>query len=70
MAAEGVGNTGLMRCLRCKGTLERSGKEPTRHICSNCGQHFILQMQLVPVAAPQNTPLLEDSSAEHSPGTD
>jgi len=69
VASEGVG---LMRCLRCKSTLERSGKEPTRHVCSNpnCGQHYILQMQLVPVEAPRTTPLLEGSDAERSPGTE
>jgi hypothetical protein len=62
-------NAGLMHCLRCKGTLERSGKEPYRHICSVCGQHFFLEMRLTPVEAP---PLLlqEPAIAERSPGTD
>lgn len=59
---------GLMRCLRCKGTLERSGKEPYRYICSKCGQHYFLQMQLVPVAPPHETPLLEGCDAERGEG--
>lgn len=69
MGDEGAG---LMRCLRCKNTLERSGKEPFRHVCSNpdCGQHYFLQMQLVPVEAPDETPLLEGADAERGTGTD
>jgi predicted nucleic acid-binding Zn-ribbon protein len=53
---------GVMRCLRCKTLLERSGKEPHRLICPKCGQHYFLQMQLVPVAAPDR--LLEGGGAE------
>lgn len=64
------GNLGVMRCLRCKGRLERSGKEPHRHICSDCGQHYFLQMQLVPVEAPSQIPLLEGNSAERRSGTE
>jgi hypothetical protein len=67
---EREGSQGVMRCLRCKSTLERSGKEPYRYICSDCGQHYFLQMQLVPVEAPHRTPLLEQDNAERSSGTE
>ena len=42
--------TSLMFCTRCKGALEPSGSEPHRHICKECGQNYLLVMQLVPVA--------------------
>jgi hypothetical protein len=63
-------NIGVMRCLRCKNTLERSGKEPYRYICSSCGQHYFLEMQLIPVEASRQTPLLEAGSAERRPRTE
>jgi rRNA maturation endonuclease Nob1 len=39
----------VMRCTRCRGLLEPSGKEPYRHICSVCGTNFMLVMQVVEV---------------------
>jgi Zn finger protein HypA/HybF involved in hydrogenase expression len=36
-------------CLRCRGILEQSGREPYRFICPECKQHYFLIMQLVPV---------------------
>lgn len=59
----------VLRCLRCKGkNLVRSGKEPYRFICEECGQHYFIVMQLQPVDPPAQTPLLE-SDAGHGTGT-
>lgn len=63
-------NLGLIRCLRCKETLERSGKEPHRLICPQCNQHYMMQMNLVPVDAPRQVQLLEGIDAERGPGTE
>lgn len=53
----------VMRCLRCRGLkLERSGKEPHRLICKDCGQNFFAVMQLVPVE-PLKRPLLLEEEA-------
>ena len=61
-----------LRCLRCKGWLEPSGREPYRFICPDCGQHFMAVMQLVPVDSVdrREAPQLESSVAEGSPRTD
>lgn len=62
-------DSGVLRCLRCKGTnLGRSGKEVYRRECLDCGQHYFLVMQLQPVD-PIDTPLLETASAKSDQGT-
>lgn len=43
------GGSGVMKCLVCSGTLERSGQEPQRLICCVCGQNFLAVLRLVPV---------------------
>lgn len=58
---------GVMRCLRCKGTLERSGREPHRYECFDCKQNYFLVMQLVPVDS--DRPVLE-AHAERCQGTE
>lgn len=60
---------GVMRCLRCRGTLDQSGREPHRYECPNCGQHYFLVMKLVPVDS-DNLPLLETQHAERRQGTE
>ena len=57
-----------MRCLRCKSTLDRSGREPHRYECPTCKQHYLLVMQLVPVDSDDR--LLEEAHAERHPGTE
>lgn len=37
--------------------MERSGQELHRYVCTKCGQHYFLVVQLIPTDAP--TPLLE-----------
>lgn len=60
----------LMRCLRCKSTnLMKSGREPYRFVCDDCGQNFHAVMQLVPVEPDDRVPLLEANVAEQDPGT-
>ncbi len=59
---------GVMRCLRCKGVLERSGREPHRYECPDCKQNYFLVMQLVPVDS-DGQPLLE-AYAKRRPGTE
>lgn len=49
---------GVMRCLRCRSYLQRSGHEPHRLECSGCGQNYYAVMQLVPIEAP--LPLLPE----------
>jgi hypothetical protein len=57
--------TDALRCLRCRSfNLVRSGKEVYRHECLDCGQHYFVVMQLVPVANPKPSPLLEIPVAE------
>jgi phage FluMu protein Com len=58
----------LMRCLRCKSMLDRSGREPYRYECPNCKQHYFLVMQLVPVD-PEEDHLLEEAHADRRQGT-
>src|SRR6185369_16378200 len=61
---------GSLRCLRCRSlNLARTGKEPYRHECLDCGQHYFVVMQLVPVPTPSKSPLLESPVAEQCPGT-
>jgi len=56
---------GTLRCLRCSSfNLERSGKEPYRYECTECGQHYFVVMQLVPVAPPDRPRFLEPPVAE------
>lgn len=65
-----VQETGALRCLRCRSfNLARTGKEPYRHECLDCGQHYFVVMQLVPVPAPSKFPLLESPVAEQGSGT-
>jgi hypothetical protein len=60
--------TGALRCLRCRSlNLTRSGKEAYRHECLDCGQHYFIVMQLVPVDNPRSS-LLEKSVAEPGSG--
>lgn len=42
---------GHMACLRCRGRLSPSGREPYRLICSSCGQHYFAVMQLIEVGS-------------------
>lgn len=61
---------GILRCLRCSSLdIVRSGKEPYRHECVGCGQHYIVVLQLVPVAAPDRPHLLESPVVEPGPRT-
>ena len=41
---------GLVRCPRCKGTLQPSGQEPYRHICKDCGGNFRAVLHFVEIA--------------------
>jgi hypothetical protein len=60
---------GSLRCTRCSSlNLERSGKEPYRFECKDCGQHHFIVMQLVPVPTP-NKRTLEPLLAESDQGT-
>ena len=59
---------GVMRCLRCKGMLERSGQEPHRYECIKCRQNFILIMQLIPVDS--DRPVLVEAHAQRREGTE
>lgn len=59
MPEENEDPTLLMRCSGCRGQLEPSGQEPSRFICSDCGQNFHLVMQLVPVEPLHRPALLE-----------
>lgn len=46
-----AGNPGLLlRCARCNGHLESSGREPFRFVCPSCGQHYFVVLQMVPVS--------------------
>lgn len=39
-----------LRCLRCSSrNMHRSGREPYRVICGDCGSHYHVVMQLIPV---------------------
>ena len=58
----------LMRCLRCRGRLEKTGREPYRFACGACGQNYMVVMQLVPVDAGK-VPLLESPVAERGQGS-
>ncbi len=59
-----------LRCLRCSSTdLARSGREPHRHICQSCGQHYFLVLQMVPVPS-DNRPLLLTTDAKQDSGAD
>lgn len=42
---------GIMRCAACRGRLGSSGREVYRYVCGTCGQHYFLEMRLVPVPA-------------------
>lgn len=59
----------LMRCPRCRTSLMQSGREPQRHICETCNQHYFLVMQLVPVASDDRSLLLETDIAERGSGS-
>jgi hypothetical protein len=67
--SETVEDRSTMRCLRCTGlNLVRSGKEVYRFECSDCGQHYFAVMQLIPVAPPTLSPILESTVAERRSG--
>lgn len=58
-------SVGILRCLRCRGIhLDRSGREPYRMICRDCGQHYHVVMQLVPVDSDDRPLQLEAGVAE------
>lgn len=61
-------SVGMMRCLRCRNLLERSGREPHRYECPNCKQNYFLVMQLVPVDSDDK--LLLETHAERRSRTD
>lgn len=70
MSEEDGKSQGTLRCTRCSSlNLVRSGKEVYRHECLDCGQHYFVVMQLVPVPTPDRTPLLESPVAEPSERT-
>lgn len=59
-------NLGVLKCLRCKGHLVPSGKEPTRIVCANCKQAYHVVLQIIPIETPSEERLLD---AERSPRT-
>lgn len=62
--------TGVLRCLRCRTYLTRTGREAYRFECLACGAHFFAVLQLVPVEPERPRPLLEISVAEPGSGTE
>ena len=42
-------NLGILRCLRCRNHLSKSGKEPSRLVCERCGQEYHAVLQLIPI---------------------
>jgi len=63
-------NLGKMKCLRCRGPLVTSGKEPTRLVCAQCNQAYHVVLQLIPIDAPAETERLLDQHAEPSRRTE
>lgn len=60
-----------IRCLRCSSLrVEASGFDASRHVCSDCGQHYMMVMQMIPVDPPKQDLLLEASIVGPSSRTD
>jgi len=55
---------GYIKCLRCSGRLESTGVSPDRLECSECGQNYlvVVQIQLTPVEPLIRNLLPEESS--------
>lgn len=49
-------------CEKCRGVLEPSGYEPCRHICKNCGQHYLMMFKFVAVNPPKHSLLLGEGT--------
>lgn len=53
-------NLGVLKCLRCRGQLAKSGKEPTRLVCEKCGQEYHAVLHLQPIdPKPESLPELD-----------
>jgi hypothetical protein len=55
---------GYIKCLRCKGRLESTGISPDRLECSECGQNYLVVIQMVPVEKRSRNLLPENTIAE------
>ncbi len=60
---------GHVVCPQCKGLLQRSGNEPTRHICQKCGQNYYAVLQFVPTS-PIVRPLALTATSQDVTGDD